>query len=242
MEYYNDYFSSDLNYYKWTLWREEANRWLECFYETDPVAYLKSRKRVLRPNERDGFMAEIKTLYFLKKRLKLVINEIEPKDGLHDMSLTDQNDVIWNVEIKAPKWMGQVMRSDDIPMETRRERIKRDKYINAEGEWFNSYEQIQYTLEHPVNKALHKFNPSENNLLVICPDLKHSIHTMLAVEAMQEKDPAELLRHLIEIFDPENKISCVLLLETHLVADANQIEYDFIVCPISKSLQFQFQA
>lgn len=238
MEYYNDYFSSDPNHYKWTLWREEADRWLEFFHQIDPEKYNISKSRVRRTNERDAFMAEMKALYFLGTRLGLGINEVEPKGGLLDFSLTDKDNMIWNVEVKGPIWKGQVMRDSDLSLEARKDRIKRDKYINAEGEWFNSFDQIIDALEYSIQNSLHKFESSCNNLLVICPDLKHSIHTMLGVEAMQDKNPIELLKQLVEVFDTENKISCVLLLETSLPASSGQIYYDFVVCPVSKTLQY----
>ncbi len=229
MHYYTDYFQHiPQDDFGWsTEWNNEIDKWLEYLYQINPTHYEQNKKRVLKDKQRDEFLGEIKTLYFLGRILGLKIIELEPqgkgKTKL-DLSIEDLNNkLVWKVEVKSPSWKGQVWKDPNLTDMQKQARTSKPKIINGESKSFSSEEEIQYAAEDSIKNALPKFISGENNLLVITPDMSQNMLTMFAISAMA--GGSREIQDELFLDDKDKLISTVLVLEPVLPSESGVIEY-----------------
>lgn len=204
----------------------EVNIWLEYLYTINPAHYELNKKRVLKDKQRDEFLGEIKTLYFLGKILGLETVALEPNgkgNTLLDLSIQDLGGVLWKVEVKAPSWKGQIWKDPSLTDEMKKARTSLPKFINGQGGSFSSEEEIQYAAEDSIKNALPKFMSGDNNLLVITPDMYQQIITMLAISAMA--GGSTTIQNTLRVKDARKLISTVLILEPVLPSESGRVEY-----------------
>jgi hypothetical protein len=237
MQFYQDYFrhipKDDFGYS--SEWNGEVNKWLEYLFSVDKKSYEINKKRVMIDKQRDEFLGEIKTLYFLGKLLGLSIIAIEP-DGKGqtklDLSIKDLNDDLWKVEVETPSWLGQLWKNPNVIQEYKKWRASQPKYINGEAGSFSSEEEILFAVEDSIKNALPKFKEGDNNLLVICPEMHHQIMTMLGISEM--KGGSSAIQSELTFQDVHQLISSVLILEPFLPSDSGNVDYAHMFFPITK--------
>lgn len=237
MQHYKDYFqhvpNDDFGYS--LEWSQEVDRWLEYLYSINPNYYQQNKKRVLKDKQRDEFLGEIKTIYFLGKILGLKIIDIEPAGNGStklDLSIEDLSGKLWKVEVKSPSWKGQIWKDPKLTEAQKKARTSLPQYINGEGGSFSSEEEIEFAVEDSIKNALPKFIKGENNLLVIVPNMYEQIITMLGISAMaggSEAIQGELLVH-----DIDGLVSVVLVLELVLLMGDPEVKYTHKFIPITR--------
>ncbi|PIZ45518.1 hypothetical protein COY32_05225 [candidate division WWE3 bacterium CG_4_10_14_0_2_um_filter_41_14] len=193
MQYYDEYFHKNMDYFKHTGWKLAANRWLRFLNKIDPVCYSNSKSRVTkgRKSETDGFIAEIIAVYFIGKRLGLKVLGVGSSGELLDFSFIDRVGKTWGAEVKSPGWEGRVVdeaKTNHHDEKVAYERVKKDKYANGEAKSFDSENEIREIIRNSIEKSLKKFNANNNNLLIIVPDLDLDIFTLLKLNAMKGID------------------------------------------------------
>lgn len=228
MRFYNDYFKHvPKDDFGWSgTWNREINKWLEYIYTIDPTFYSINKKRVLSDKQRDEFLGEAKTIYFLGKILGLKITELEPNGNGNtklDLAINDLQNTPWKTEVKSPSWKGQIWKNPTLSNAQKTARTSQQKYINGEGGWFSSEEEIEYAVEDSIKNALPKFNKGESNMLVIVPDMHHQILTMLGVSEMI--GGSKTIQNELFLQDTDQLISTVLILEPVLFSADSKITY-----------------
>jgi hypothetical protein len=238
--YYDDYFSKVIpkdGFGFWPQWREEINKWLEFTSQVSKSEYEINKKRVVRDNEREGFLGEIKSVYFIGKILGLKIKCFEPsKKGGHDFSFVDKNGEEWQTEIKAPSWKGPIMKSTALSDSQKRERIGRPQYnlTDSKASFISPEKEIQDSLEDPTNNSLKQFVKGENNLLIVTPNMDQQIFSMIAAVAMGES-VEKVIKDVVEKYDTDKVISAILILEPTINVKCN---YYNIHVPVSYAPRF----
>lgn len=228
MNYYKNYFQhTPQDDFGWSSeWNSEIDKWLEYLYQVNPTHYEQQKKRVLKDEQRDAFLGEIKTLYFLGKVLGLKIVALEPdgKDNTKlDLSVDDVDGTLWKVEVKSPSWKGQIWKNQNLTDAQKIARTKLPKIINGEGGSFSSEEEIRYAAEDSIKNARPKFIKGESNLLVITPDMSQNMMTMFALSAMA--GGSREIQDELFFDDEERLISTVLVLEPVLSSATGVFEY-----------------
>lgn len=213
---YPDYFGSHEE------WNKEANSWLKLLHVLDISAYQKSKKRVKNPDERDGFLAEIKALYFIHSRgLKILAIE-PPGANKHklDFNFIDNHDKNWSTEVKRPSWRLEIMHDVTLTKKQKLERLKKWRFINGEGRSYSDRD----ALIDPIRKAIPKFIKGENNLLIIVPEMFAITGLFPYFKVIAQEEVAKQ--------DTTHVISAILILQPILI-DGAPVNYKFILIEIS---------
>ena len=220
MKYFNDFFNKikyedDFGYHSY--WNIEIDKWLGCLYEIDRDFYNKSRKRVVRPFQRDEFLGEVKALYFINEKMGNTILKMEPLGSSEhklDFSFTDKESRQWVVEVKTNSWLKDIWQNKQLSDEEKLDRAKLPQYINGEVQSFSFIDDLKTS----VDKALFQFERGQNNLLIIFPSDSGKFATIPLLNSRIIKT--------IQLLDPLKIISAVCFLDIIYPCIKNKVVYN----------------
>lgn len=147
------------------VWAKEVENWLEFIKSKGQIDRFWSRLTKQDTKKRDEALAEIRSAYFLDKRLGFSIADWEPKSNKGkkcDFVLSVNSNNIF-CEVKNPGWESDFVKEQGIGTQ----RLKMPKYVHCEARAVDNSGAIR----NAINKAYEQLPQNEKNLLIIDDDL-----------------------------------------------------------------------
>ncbi len=245
LKYFDDYFPNcptDKGFGYWPEWRQEIDRWLAFFHLCNPDEYDINKNRANRESERDGFLGEIKSAYFIGNVLKQRIIEFMPSVmGHHDFVFEDLDNERWNCEVKAPSWKAPIMKNDSVGLDDRLGRVNRPQYnpVDTKAGFISPSKEIFDAIDDPIKNSLEskrQFNPGENNLLIITPNMDQQTLVMMAFAEMSGS-ASSVVADEVKRRDKDALLSTILILEPVIYYGENSCKYHHLFIPIVKEVK-----
>lgn len=196
-------------------WKNEIEKWLVTARSIDESIYNKQKNRVKKAKQRDELLGEYKAMYVAKELWHMenveYTDEENALEKTADFTFDDAVGKTWNTEVKSPSWLAELaedLENGSITKEQFLERKNKPQFINGEGRWLGFD-----IFRNPIEDAIKKFKPGENNLLFLCPN------TFGPLGLFGEMENWHKLRSIISELDPMERISAVCYLDVALYMD-----------------------
>lgn len=177
-------------------WRNEVAKEIENQY----LKSLKERLTFNGLNQESGYTkwnAEF-TCPLCGKKSETEIGGVDVEDEAISRVVTD---------ITCRKCKKHVWKSlESKRVQEINQRLSKPQFISGEGRWFDGSEAV----EDAIRKSVRQFEQGKNNLLIITPNMFADAVLMPAM------DGGHKVKQLLQKYDKDNLISCVLVLEVSL--------------------------
>jgi hypothetical protein len=233
LPHFKDYFQSQ-NYNDgfgcWPVWNQEIEKWLANAEVINKNHYFKQKNRIKAQKQRDELLGEYKAIYFISKKLKLRVLKIEPRllnGHRNDFLFKDKANINWHVEVKTPSWQAEVFNDTNLSLVEKIARKNKPQFINAEGHAVSVQEAVEFSVKHSLNQ----FEPNNNNLLLICPNMFSDLVFLSSIEKHYK------LKTILSLLDKTKLIHSICLLEPIILSKDNEVKYNFEFVELTKSIK-----
>lgn len=150
-------------------WKAEVEKWLLFLKKNNQLERYKSRLNS-NPKQRDTYLAEIMSGYFIDELCGFRIIDWEPiyadKNELEFAIFSEEKELVL-CEVKCPVWEREVVEEAEGKVDNNYPRLKKGKWVSGEARRLSPWKDIR----NSVAKGYKKFPNDKPSLLIIKDDM-----------------------------------------------------------------------